>query len=89
MFYNFCKIHPTLRVTPAMEAKIDDHVWYGRSRDDGGYNVLAGDRLAHSFGAFTCGSDLFFHLIEGQLDLSCDFLTKPINPSFNSGHSIA
>jgi IS1 family transposase len=27
MFYNFCKIHKTLRVTPAMEAKIDDHVW--------------------------------------------------------------
>lgn len=27
MFYNFCKIHSTLRVTPAMEAKIDDHVW--------------------------------------------------------------
>ena len=27
MFYNFCKIHKTLRVTPAMEAKLDDHVW--------------------------------------------------------------
>ena len=27
MYYNFCKIHKTLRVTPAMEAKIDDHVW--------------------------------------------------------------
>jgi IS1 family transposase len=27
MFYNFCKIHKTLRVTPAMEAKIDDHAW--------------------------------------------------------------
>jgi hypothetical protein len=27
MFYNFCKIHKTLRVTHAMEAKIDDHVW--------------------------------------------------------------
>jgi hypothetical protein len=27
MYYNFCKIHTTLRVTPAMEAKIDDHVW--------------------------------------------------------------
>lgn len=27
MFYNFCKIHSTLRVTPAMEAGIDDHVW--------------------------------------------------------------
>jgi hypothetical protein len=26
MFYNFCKIHSTLRVTPAMEAGIDDHV---------------------------------------------------------------
>ena len=27
MFYNFCKIHGSLRVTPAMEAGIDDHVW--------------------------------------------------------------
>ncbi|HUW39059.1 MAG TPA: IS1 family transposase [Rhodocyclaceae bacterium] len=27
MFYNFCKIHKTLRVTPAMEAGITDHVW--------------------------------------------------------------
>jgi hypothetical protein len=25
--YNFCKIHRTLRVTPAMEAGITDHVW--------------------------------------------------------------
>lgn len=27
MFYNFVKIHSTLRVTPAMEAGLDDHVW--------------------------------------------------------------
>jgi IS1 family transposase len=26
-YYNFCRIHRTLRVTPAMEAKIADHVW--------------------------------------------------------------
>jgi hypothetical protein len=26
MFYNFYKIHKTLRVTPAMEAGISDHV---------------------------------------------------------------
>lgn len=26
-YYNFCRIHGTLRVTPAMEAKITDHVW--------------------------------------------------------------
>jgi hypothetical protein len=25
--YNFGRIHKTLRVTPAMEAKIADHVW--------------------------------------------------------------
>lgn len=25
--YNFCRIHETLRVTPAMEAGITDHVW--------------------------------------------------------------
>jgi hypothetical protein len=27
MFYNFAKIHKTLRVTPAMEAGVADHVW--------------------------------------------------------------
>lgn len=27
MFYNFAKVHKTLRVTPAMEAGISDHVW--------------------------------------------------------------
>jgi hypothetical protein len=27
MFYNFARIHSTLRVTPAMEAGISDHVW--------------------------------------------------------------
>jgi len=26
MHYNFCRIHQTLRVTPAMEAGITDHV---------------------------------------------------------------
>jgi IS1 family transposase len=27
MYYNFCRIHQSLRVTPAMECGIDDHVW--------------------------------------------------------------
>jgi hypothetical protein len=26
-WYNFCRVHQTLRVTPAMEAGITDHVW--------------------------------------------------------------
>jgi transposase-like protein/IS1 family transposase len=26
-YYNFCRVHKTLRVTPCMEAKITDHVW--------------------------------------------------------------
>jgi hypothetical protein len=26
-YYNFCRIHKSLRVTPAMEAGIVDHVW--------------------------------------------------------------
>jgi hypothetical protein len=25
--YNFCRIHKTLRITPAMAAGISDHVW--------------------------------------------------------------
>jgi IS1 family transposase len=27
MHYNFCRVHQTLRVTPAMEAKVADHIW--------------------------------------------------------------
>ena len=27
LYYNFCRVHSTLRVTPAMEAGISDHVW--------------------------------------------------------------
>jgi len=26
-WYNFCRVHQTLRVTPAMEAQLTDHVW--------------------------------------------------------------
>ena len=27
MYYNFARVHQTLRVTPAVEAGIADHVW--------------------------------------------------------------
>jgi hypothetical protein len=27
MHYNFCRIHQTLRVTPAMQVGLTDHVW--------------------------------------------------------------
>jgi hypothetical protein len=27
MHYNFCRVHKTLRVTPAMESGLTDHVW--------------------------------------------------------------
>lgn len=26
-FYNFCRVHKTLRITPAMESRLTDHVW--------------------------------------------------------------
>jgi hypothetical protein len=26
-WYNFCRIHSSLRVTPAMQATLTDHVW--------------------------------------------------------------
>jgi len=26
-YYNFCRVHQTLRVTPAMEAGLAEHVW--------------------------------------------------------------
>lgn len=27
MYYNFCRIHQSLRATPAMEANVPDDVW--------------------------------------------------------------
>ena len=27
IYYSFCRIHQTLRVTPAMQAGVTDHVW--------------------------------------------------------------
>ena len=27
MYYNFGRVHQTVRVTPAMEAGVSDHVW--------------------------------------------------------------
>lgn len=27
MYYNFCRVHQTLRVTPAMEAGLANHIW--------------------------------------------------------------
>jgi hypothetical protein len=27
MYYNFARVHQTLRVTPAMEGGVSDHVW--------------------------------------------------------------
>jgi len=27
MYYNFARIHQTLRITPEMEAGVSDHVW--------------------------------------------------------------
>jgi len=27
MHYNFCRVHQSLRVTPAMEAGVSDNVW--------------------------------------------------------------
>jgi IS1 family transposase len=27
MYYNFCRIHQTLRITPAMAAEVTDHLW--------------------------------------------------------------
>jgi hypothetical protein len=26
-YYNFCRVHKSLRVTPAMQAELTDHVW--------------------------------------------------------------
>jgi len=26
-YYNFCRVHSSLRVTPTMEAGLTDHVW--------------------------------------------------------------
>ena len=38
MYYNFGRIHKSLRVTPAMEAKVSDHLW---NMEEIGVNVCA------------------------------------------------
>jgi hypothetical protein len=30
-FYNFCRVHETLRCTPAMALDVTDHIWTSRS----------------------------------------------------------
>jgi len=49
MYYNFCRIHQTLRVTSAMEAGIADHVLeIGRNR---WFVALIFWQIRHRFGA--------------------------------------
>ena len=44
-WYNFCRVHQTWRVTPAMEAQLTDHVWTIRELLTG-LNLLSyGDNL--------------------------------------------
>ncbi len=47
MHYNFARIHKTLRVTPAMEAGIADHVWsieeIADLLDENNATMVAGD----------------------------------------------
>ena len=42
MHYNFCRIHQTLRVTPAMAAGVSDHVW-----DAFGHSGTPGIKMSH------------------------------------------
>jgi hypothetical protein len=46
-YYNFCRVHSTLRVTPAMEAGLADHVWTMQELVSLlEYRELTGDRAA-------------------------------------------
>jgi hypothetical protein len=51
--YNFCRVHETLRITPAMQLGVTDHVWtIGELADaalDGIFPALGGRR----YGRFT------------------------------------
>lgn len=49
MHYNFCRVHNTLRVTPAMEAGLTDHVW---SMEELILLLLDEAALAHTVSAF-------------------------------------
>jgi IS1 family transposase len=48
MHYNFCRIHSTLRVTPAMEAGLSNHVW--------SLEELVGLIETKTIGAVACGN---------------------------------
>ncbi len=38
-WYNFCRVHQTLRVTPGMEASLTDHIWTVEELLNGGAMV--------------------------------------------------
>jgi hypothetical protein len=63
-YYNFCRIHRTLRVTPAMEAGITNHIWtVGTARG------RCGNRLRHEH---------VLHSWPGTVDMVPEHLHEPI-----------
>jgi hypothetical protein len=45
-FYNFCRVHQSLRITPAMAAGISDHVWSVRELlEQAGYREIGLDHV--------------------------------------------
>jgi predicted short-subunit dehydrogenase-like oxidoreductase (DUF2520 family) len=45
--YNFCRVHEALRITPAMQLGVTDHIWTVRELVDAALNgTLAADQKA-------------------------------------------
>ena len=67
-YYNFCRIHKSLRVTPAMEAGLTDHIWTGgcfvfldcrvwqRSKKHSSWSVSSASQNSTGRGSI-CGED--------------------------------
>jgi hypothetical protein len=55
-YYNFCRIHKTLRCTPAMAAEVTGHVW--ELRDLLGWSEIARQAAGAALGIRSVGSTL-------------------------------
>jgi hypothetical protein len=53
MHYNFCRVHEALRVTPAMQLGVTDHVWTISELVDKALTGVIEQPQGHKFGRFT------------------------------------
>jgi hypothetical protein len=53
MHYNFCRVHETLRVTPAMQLGVADHIWSIGELVDAALEGVVSEPVGRKVGRFT------------------------------------